>query len=97
MNWQETATDCWTLHLGDGTVTLTVFKSRYNKENWDFAINDRQNSEPFKSLQGAKNAGLKLAIAQIEHTLRQLEACECMAPNATRGSVRLWLGINRCA
>jgi len=72
MNWQETATDCWVLPLSNGTVTLTVFRSRCEDGNWHFSINNRENSEPFKSLQAAKDAGLKLAIDQIEHTLRRL-------------------------
>ncbi len=72
MNWQETETDYWVLSLGSGTVKLAVFRSRYNSDNWHFSINDRANSEPFQSLQAAKDAGLKLAIAQIDHTLKHL-------------------------
>jgi hypothetical protein len=72
MNWQETSPNIWVLNLGNGTVTLTVFKSRYELQCWHFSINDKDNTEPFQSLQAAKDAGLKLAIAQIDHTLRHL-------------------------
>jgi hypothetical protein len=72
MSWQETELDYWVLSLGNGTVTLAVFKSRFDPQCWHFSINDRANSEPFQSLQAAKDAGLTLAIAQIDHTLKHL-------------------------
>jgi len=76
MQWQETDPDVWVLQLGQGTVTITVFKTAADREHWRFAINTKTFDDGFGSLPGAKDAGLIWAIAQISETRRHLEQAQ---------------------
>jgi uncharacterized protein YprB with RNaseH-like and TPR domain len=52
--------------VGAAKLGLAVFRPNYDRDNWHFSLNDKDNDTPYLTREAAQAAALHAAIAWID-------------------------------